>query len=981
MEHLPTPPGERPGEADTLLEPPCTTTAADTATATVDEHGIVTSWSEGAQRLLGYHSAEIIGHPAAQLLADDTDNNARPQTTGKQRWHGTAALRHHDGHRIEQKLLAHHRTPTSGTPHWLVVSAITSEPPTPKNPTPNNPNEPSRPGGPSRPNEASRPGEPSRPNEPSRPGEPGGPSGPSGPSGPNEPSRPGGPSRASRASGPGELTGPNEAGGPSGPNEAGGPGEQGGPGGPGGPSRASGPNEAGGPSGPGGPGGPSGPGGPGGPSGPGGPGGPSGPGGPGGPEEPGGPGGWRQWAFAQAPCILAVFDADLRLAGANTSMERAIQLTEADMHGLRLPDIAPGAVSEETERAMRQVLHNGRPQSLQAFPGRTGPGEEHNWSTTLTALTNEAGHVGAVCLTAHPKPPQPLTQQRMRLLNDTRTTSTGTTSPGTGTAPGTDIARTAQELADTAVAHLADFAAVDLLPTHGDEPPTPPPTGPVTLRRAAMRSVLEGNPESLITIGETSTYPEHSPVAQCLAHGRGARYDMTDPALTRWAHQDPQAARIRDYGTHSLMILPLHARGTTLGTALFTRHQHTQPFTPHDQQLAEELTNQAALTIHNTRRHTRQRTTTMTLQRSLLPHTLPDHAALTIASRYLPAGTEAGIGGDWFDVIPLSGARVALVVGDVAGHGIRASATMGRLRTAVRTLADVDLPPDELLTHLDDLVIHLSDDEPDTTTTTETETATGIGTTCLYAIYDPTTRHCTLARAGHPPPAVVTPTGTAYLLDIPPGPPLGLGGLPFETLDTQLPEGSLLALYTDGLLQPHDTDIDETLDKIFAALTHPAHTLDTVCDRILTTALTHRPHDDIALLLARTQALPTHRIATWNLPPDPAIVAQARHHATTQLTTWNLTHTTYTTQLIVSELVTNAIRYGQPPIQLRMIHENTTLTCEVTDTSNTTPHMRRARTYDEGGRGLLLIAQLAQRWGTRHHPTGKTIWTEQTLTP
>ncbi|MFD5424357.1 SpoIIE family protein phosphatase [Streptomyces sp. NPDC127084] len=395
--------------------------------------------------------------------------------------------------------------------------------------------------------------------------------------------------------------------------------------------------------------------------------------------------------------------------------------------------------------------------------------------------------------------------------------------------------------------------------------------------------------------------------------------------------------------------------------------------TRHDSATQRELLLAEAARIGTSR----ERTTTMTLQRSLLPHTLPHQAALDITSRYLPAGGDTGVGGDWFDVIPLSGARVALVVGDVAGHGIRASATMGRLRTAVRTLADVDLPPDELLTHLDDLVIHLTTD--DTPSHDAPETESGVGTTCLYAIYDPTSRHCILARAGHPPPAIVTPDSAVYFLDVPAGPPLGLGGLPFETVDIELPEGTVLTLFTNGLLQPHHHDIDETLDTMFTTLARPASTLDTLADRLLTTLLTRPPSDDIALLLARTRTLGTGQIAGWTLPDDPAIVAQARHHAADQLIRWQIPDTTYVTELIVSELVTNAIRYGTPPIELRLLRHDNTLTTEVSDTSNTSPHLRRARTYDEGGRGLLLIAQLAHRWGTRHTPTGKTIWTEQAL--
>lgn len=254
---------------------------------------------------------------------------------------------------------------------------------------------------------------------------------------------------------------------------------------------------------------------------------------------------------------------------------------------------------------------------------------------------------------------------------------------------------------------------------------------------------------------------------------------------------------------------------------------------------------------------------------------------------------------------------------------------MGRLRTAVRTLADVDLQPDELLTRLDDLVTHL--------TTEETDTTSGTGTTCLYAIYDPISRICTLARAGHPPPAAVTPDGQAYFLDLPAGPPLGLGTPPFESATTQLPEGTLLAFYTNGLLNPQHTDPDETLSSLLATLAQPSPTLNTTCDRILTTLLTHPPTDDIALLVARTKTLPTHHIATFDLPFHPATVARARHHATTQLTTWNLSQHASTTELIVSELVTNAIRYGKPPIQLRLIHNTGTLITELHDTSHTTP--------------------------------------------
>ncbi|MFI2435844.1 SpoIIE family protein phosphatase [Streptomyces sp. NPDC018693] len=358
----------------------------------------------------------------------------------------------------------------------------------------------------------------------------------------------------------------------------------------------------------------------------------------------------------------------------------------------------------------------------------------------------------------------------------------------------------------------------------------------------------------------------------------------------------------------------------------------------------------------------------LALQRRLLLYHRPAQPAAETAMRYLPADPQAGVGGDWFDVIPLSGARVALVVGDVVGHGINASATMGQLRSEIRTLADVDLPPDELLTHLDDLILEEIEEG--------IEAAGEVGATCLYAVYDPVSRNCTLASAGHPAPAVVMPDGSVDFLRLAPGPPLGVGGLPFEAIDVRLPEGSLLVLYTDGLVETHDRDIDTGMRELAHALAEPTPSLDATCDHLISALLPEHPDDDVALLVARTKALGPAQVATWELPSAPVVVADARRRATDQLMTWGLQEAVPTTELIVSELVTNAIRYAEAPIQLRLIHD-TALICEVSDASSTAPHARRARALDEGGRGLFLVGQLADRWGTRHTPNGKTIWAEQ----
>ncbi|MEV6027835.1 SpoIIE family protein phosphatase [Streptomyces sp. NPDC052036] len=526
-----------------------------------------------------------------------------------------------------------------------------------------------------------------------------------------------------------------------------------------------------------------------------------------------------------------------------------------------------------------------------------------------------------------------------------------------------DIARTAQELADLATERFADLVTVDLLDSvlHGNDVPG---EGSLTLRRVAQRSVVEGDPVSTIRPQQLHVPAQGSPPARALITGQPSR--RIRPAMPRDVVGGGQLA-------HSTLVVPLRARGSTLGVAQFIRHRNPDLFDDEDLLLAQGIAARAAMAVDNARRYTHARATALTLQRSLLPQHTAEQSAVEIASRYLPAGAQAGVGGDWYDVIPLSGARVALVVGDVVGRGIHAAATMGRLRTAVRTLADIDLPPDELLTHLDDVVIRLS---AEASTDPTVEAAGDIGATCLYAVYDPVSRQCALARAGHVPPAVVSRDGTADLLDLPPGPPLGLGGLPFEVAEFDLPEGSLLALYTDGLIEARDHDIEAGIALLRQALAQPAVSLQATCDTVLEALLpADRPHDDVALLLARTHVLGARQVASWGVEADPVAVARARSDVAQQLSRWGLEELEFTAELMVSELVTNAIRYGRPPIGLRLIHDRA-LVCEVSDTSSTTPHLRRARTFDEGGRGLLLVAQIAEHWGTRHARQGKTVWAE-----
>jgi len=677
-----------------------------------------------------------------------------------------------------------------------------------------------------------------------------------------------------------------------------------------------------------------------------------------------------RWAFDQAPAALVIYDAQGRLLRVNERMASlGGGLSEDDIRGRRLTEFIEGPAFTEAERLIRKAAATGEPDYLESYSRLPAEDRPHAWAITVNPLKDASGRVRAVSVAVRDFTEQDLTRHRLALLNEAGTVIGSTL----------DVTRTAQELADVTVPGFADFTGVDLLEGvfQGEEPSAGPITGGIRLRRTAHRAVEAGFSEVVVGVGESGTYPEFSPPARCLLSGRAALYRSTDPEVVRWLGQEPARAQwARENGMHSLIWVPVQARGTTLGVAVLIRHATTPaPFGEDDLLIAREIVNRAAVCLDNARRYTRERTTALTLQRSLLPQHAPRQPAVEVATRYLPAGAQAGVGGDWFDVIPLSGTRVALVVGDVFGHGLHASATMGRLRTAVRTLADVDLPPEELLAHLDGLVASLnaeSDAVPPGDSTGE------IGASCLYAIYDPVSRRCALARAGHLPPAVLTPGGTVDLIDLPAGPPLGLGGLAFESTEVELPEGSLLALYTDGLVVSRDRDIDEGVAALRRTLERPAPSLGARCDAVLQALVADHPADDVALLLARTRALGADQVVTWDIPSDPAYVAEARKQASRQLGAWGLDEAAFVTELVVSELVTNAIRYGSPPVRLRLIKDRT-LICEVSDAASTAPHLRRARIFDEGGRGLMLVAQFTDRWGTRHTPTGKTIWTEQHL--
>ncbi|MGW2684747.1 SpoIIE family protein phosphatase [Streptomyces sp. NPDC001414] len=683
--------------------------------------------------------------------------------------------------------------------------------------------------------------------------------------------------------------------------------------------------------------------------------------------------------LTRSPIGMAVMGPELRYVWLNDTLERFGGVPREQRLGRRLSELLPGLQAATIECLMRKVLTTREPITDYEYLGWSwsDPHRQHAYSTSFFPLVDADDSVTGVCYMVSDVTERWNARQRLSMVNEAAT-RIGTT---------LDVLRTAQELADFAVPRFADFVVVDLLEpvlsteSHGGwlSDAGPAPDGPV-MRRAALRTVRDGSPEAVADIGDPVDFLPPAHGMDLLITGAPVLIAELDPEDPLWLAEQPERTqRMREFGLHSLISVPMRARSTALGLTTFARSTNPVPFQPDDVLLAEELVARAAVCVDNARRYTREHAAAVTLQRSLLPQALTGGTALEVASSYLPADATDGVGGDWFDVIPLSGARVGLVVGDVVGHGLAAAASMGRLRTAVQTLADMELPPDELLAHLDDLVLRLGE-EVSGGTGSQDSSATFVGATCLYAIYDPVTRRCSMARAGHPPPVVVAPDGRAWFAELPAGPPLGLGGMAFEATEIELAENSLLGLYTDGLIEGADQDVERGMARLRGALADPAADLATLCTATVEQLVPVPQPDDIALLLTRTHALGADHVAWWDVPVDPAAVADLRALASRQVVAWGLDELAMTTELIVSELVTNAIRYAEPPIRLKLLRD-AWLTCEVADASSTAPRLRHARSMDEGGRGLFLVAQLAHRWGARYTGDGKIIWAEQEIPP
>ncbi|MCL6736472.1 SpoIIE family protein phosphatase [Streptomyces neyagawaensis] len=688
-----------------------------------------------------------------------------------------------------------------------------------------------------------------------------------------------------------------------------------------------------------------------------------------------------QAIFGQSPFGFLLIDTDLRVRRANQRFASIYGGHVDDHRGQGVHDYLQSPEAERVEATLRRVLETGDSITDMHISGFVpGSEERRHWSVNLYRVHSGTGRpIGIAWLgidvTARRSAAREAAAARrnLALLNEA----------GSRIGNSLDLETTARELLDVVVPNFCDLATVDLYQglLVGDETPPGLADGSAELRRVAFASAVSDAPfvggPAPVRVGAVHHYPFNSPCADALRTAR--------------PQQVPEEGNL----IQTTLAVPMVAHDTVVGLVQFSRTKGSEPFGERDRALAVELAARAAVCIDNARLYRREHERALILQRSLLPPGDPEASGLDIACRYLPGNAATEVGGDWFDVIELPGHRTALVVGDVMGRGLRAAVAMGELRTAVRTLALLDLEPAEVLSALDEIARGLgnpggvqSASRTAASRPRDKDLSEVYLATCVYAVYDSVTRRCTFANAGHLPPVLVEPGESALMLDVPPGMPLGVGGEPFEEVEVELPEGALLALYTDGLVESRDHPLDEGLQAFVGALTDPAQpptgrsdgprSLEDVCDHVLNTLDTHHGEDDIALLMARVQGLPSDSVGDWTLPREPRSVGRAREYARGQLLSWDLEPLVDTAELLVSELVTNALRYGEGEIRLRLLLDRT-LVCEVWDAGLVQPRRRRARDTDEGGRGLQLVGLLSAAWGSRRTPRGKTVWFELPL--
>ncbi|HEY2076482.1 MAG TPA: ATP-binding SpoIIE family protein phosphatase [Streptosporangiaceae bacterium] len=530
-----------------------------------------------------------------------------------------------------------------------------------------------------------------------------------------------------------------------------------------------------------------------------------------------------------------------------------------------------------------------------------------------------------------------------------------------------DIDQMAPELINIIVPHFCNAAGLVILESlvGEDEFPSESLDGTQLVRRLAV-AYDDGDAawDAAFPTGEILHYPPGTPYTRCMDSGRPVcevmGHESAESMAAAWIRR-PVAELLSGV---SMLLLPLIARDVMLGFFVCVRRVGFRRFDAYDIEIGMEFAARAAIFMDNAQRYSRERATALTLQRSMLPTELSAPSSVEVNHRYLPGSKLIEVGGDWYESIALPGGRVALVVGDVAGHGVRAAVTMGRLRTAIHTLAMLELPPAETLQQLNELMQELGVREPHFAT-------------CVYAIFDAVAGTCEVASAGHLPPLLVRPDGTNEFLDVLPAPPLGVGTGLIQSRELEISDGSLLVLYTDGLVEKRTRDIDEGLRRLqdIFGPGSPEQPLEDLCKATLAGVYADEHRDDIALLVARLRRIPSDHVVSWTLPSELTSASKARSLVRRPLRRWGLNDLVPTAELLVSELVTNAVRYAQGKIGLRLVLEGG-LVCEVLDDSAALPRLRHPDDSDERGRGLQVVSQLALRWGARRAGAGKVVWCE-----
>ncbi|WP_329222383.1 SpoIIE family protein phosphatase [Streptomyces sp. NBC_01485] len=539
-----------------------------------------------------------------------------------------------------------------------------------------------------------------------------------------------------------------------------------------------------------------------------------------------------------------------------------------------------------------------------------------------------------------------------------------------------DLSRTILEVSRAVVPRFTDVAGTYLREqvVAGEGFPDGVPDTTTMWHRVAVEHTDEpGRWDDVIPVGEAMPFPAHTPFFQCMTTGEPVLVPRISEQLGHAIASQFEKRDIRPLITgRSMLVVPLKARHVVLGFMILLRHPERAVFNDMDRVTGAELAARAGLVLDNARMYTYQESVAETLQDSMLPHIPPRMAGCDIATRYLPGTLLGRVGGDWFDSVKLPGARTALVVGDVMGHGLNSAAMMGQLRTAVQTMAALDLPPAQLLRNLDDLAQRLGD----------TYLAT-----CLYAVYDPIESELHIANAGHIPPVLVRAVdGRSELLDLPTGAPIGVGGVPFEAVRVRVEPGDRLVMCTDGLVEIRGEDIGVGLAALCESAAHPAASMDDACDTIIRAlAVTFSEagrgsrKDDVALLMARLNGIEPDDVAEWRFPLEPAEAGRARAVVREQLHDWGLAKPADAAELMVSELVTNALRHShRRPVALRLVRGETLL-CEVEDDDHELPTLLSGGPGEEFGRGLRVVSTLAREWGTSRTGAGKTVWFELTL--